>query len=98
MDLSDLSLQSGTLPKSNNTAIAASLFVLVESGRTMMNMVGSDRFSLPYGGELIGATYSGVLGILASVVVQSPMPAFAAFASIVFCIAIYYWQEEKAKA
>lgn len=97
MDLSDLTLQAGTLPKSGGFAVAASAFCLLETSRTMTSLLGTDRFSLPYGGELIGATYSGVLGILASVVTKSPLPALAAFLSIAFFIGLYRWQEEKAR-
>lgn len=95
MDLADISTLGGTLPASNNIAVAASLFVIVEGARTMTSLVGADRFSSPYGGEIMGATYTGVLGLLTSVVVKSPMPVAAALISIVGFTALYHWQENR---
>lgn len=97
MDLSDLSKLPGTLPKNGNLAIAASLFVLMESGRTMSSMVGDDRFSSKYGGEIMGGTYVASVGILTSIVVQSALPAVTAALSIAFYTALYLWQEERAR-
>ena len=93
MDLSDLSTVGGTLPASNSVAVAASLFVFAEGARTRSNLVGSDRFSSPYGGELMGATYTGVLAVLASGITKSPLPLVAGLAAIVFFAVLYHWQE-----
>lgn len=95
-DLSDLATLNGTLPASNSLTVAASLFVVMEGARTMTNLVGDDRFTSPYGGELMGACYTGTLGVLTSVVVKSPLPAAAALASIAFFVVLYHWQENMA--
>jgi hypothetical protein len=96
MDLPDLTLSKGTLPSSNSLSVAASLFVLLEGARTMQGMVGDDRFSHKWGGEIIGGTYVGVVGLLASVVVKSPLPAVTALGTVVFFCTLYYWEEERA--
>jgi len=96
MDLSDISTVNGTLPKSNSVTVAASLFVVMEGARTMTNLMGDNRFTSPYGGELMGACYTGTLGLLSSVVVKSPLPVAAALAAILFFVVLYHWQENMA--
>jgi len=96
VDLSDLSTSPGTLPGSNSLTVAASLFVVMEGARTMTNLMGDDRFTSPYGGELMGAVYTGTLGMLAGIVVKSPLPVLAALGSILFFITLYHWQENMA--
>lgn len=96
MDLSDLTQFKGTLPASGSLSVAASLLVVMEGARTMTSLVGDNRFSSPYGGELIGATYTGVLSLIASALVKSPLPAAAGMASILFFIVLYHWQENVA--
>ena len=96
MDLSDLTQFNSTIPANNSLTVAASILVIMEGSRTMTSLVGDDRFSSPYGGELIGATYTGVLGLIASVLVKSPLPAAAAMLSILFFVTLYHWQENAA--
>ena len=96
MDISDLSTLGGTLPGNNSLAVAGSLFVVMESARSMMSLVGDDRFSSPYGGEFMAASYAAGLGMLTGVVVKSPLPPLAAFASIVVFMVLYHWQENAA--
>lgn len=96
MDLSDFSLANGTLPQSNSITIAASLFVVMEGARTMTNLIGDSRFSSQYGGELMGASYTGILGLLTSVIVKSPLPIAASLASIIFFVTFFHWQENMA--
>jgi len=96
MDLSDIATVNGTLPQSNSVTVAASLFVVMEGARTMTSLIGDSRFTNQYGGELIGACYTGTLGLLAGVIVKSPLPVLAALLSIVFFIALYHWQENMA--
>lgn len=93
MDLSDLTQLGGTLPANNSVTVAASILVGIEGARTMTNLIGDKRFSSDYGGELIGATYTGVIGLIASVLVKSPLPATVAILSILFFIVLYHWQE-----
>jgi hypothetical protein len=89
MDIADLA-------QSDNTAVAASLLVFIEGARTMSNLVGDKRFSSPYGGEIMGATYTGVLGLLASAVTKNPLPTLTAMAAVVFFTVLYHWQENQA--
>jgi hypothetical protein len=96
LDISDLSAMNGTLPGNNSLAVAGTLFVVMEGARTMTNLVGDDRFTSPYGGELMGASYTATLGMLTSFVVKSPLPALAALGSVVFFVVLYHWQENKA--
>lgn len=95
-DLSDLATLNGTLPASNSVTVAASLFVVMEGARTMTSLVGDNRFSSPYGGELMGACYTGTIGVLAGIVTKSPLPPLAALGSILFFTILYHWQENMA--
>lgn len=95
-DLSDFALSQGTLPTNNSISVAAGLFCLIETAHTMQSCLGDERYSSQYGGELMGATFSGVVGLLASVITKSPFPAFVTAVTIFFFIALYHWQENRA--
>lgn len=95
-DLADFTTLNGTLPKSGSLAIAASVFVVVEGARTMTNLVGDNRFSSAYGGELMGATYTGTISVLAGIIVKSPLPVLTGLLSIIFFVTLYHWQENAA--
>jgi hypothetical protein len=84
------------LPQNSSVTVAASLLVMMEGARTMTNLMGSDRFGSPYGGELMGATYTGVIGIVASLLVKNPLPAMTAAGAIGFFVILYHWQENMA--
>lgn len=93
MDISDIARLEGTIPTDNNAAVIASIVVLIEGGRTMQSLCGDTRFTSPYGGEVMGATYTGVLGLLASVITKHPLPAIVAGGTILFFAGLYHYQE-----
>lgn len=96
MDLSDIANLNGTIPSNNNPAILASIVIVIEGGRTMQSLCGDDRFSSPYGGEVMGATYVGILGLLGAILVKHPLPVVAAVGVIVFFSGLYHYEENRA--
>lgn len=96
MDMSDIAGMHGTFPKDNNPAIIAAFVVLLEGGRSLQSLMGDDRFSSPYGGEMMAATYTGMIGLIGSILTKHPLPLIAAALTIAFFIVFYHYQEHKA--